>query len=533
MIQATTIQQCDHDDGYDRFAIELRRNFRRLPAGEKLFTTDAEGLFDTFLGALPLTSRQHYTCRACRSFVERFGGLVTIDAEGRTKSAIWSPADQPPMFCQPVFELARVVNRAKVTGAFLSSEPTWGTPENVSGKGVRWGHMHVVPLPETLYRRTILTADQAMAAKREEYVMLQRGLADYSIDQVREAHRLLTTGGLYRSEKCEGVAKWLLDLHEAILNAKGSRSNLVWRAVASAPAGFAHVRSGMIGTLLDDIASGLPFADIKARFDAKMDPLHYLRPQAAPSDGQLAAAEKIIATLASAGALERRYARLEEVLPYAIWTPKVAEAPAGPSSVFGHLKATKSTPLDIDGPTMTWTVFARDILPTADRIEVEMPMRSAPFFGFMTATNPNAPPILQWDREDTRQPVSWYFRHGGSTPPAFALNYGAWVDVTAITPPPCQWAGRLTHHSDGIYLVLHGAKDIGGPASLCLFPETLRSEYHGIRASIEAFSASREPSGRKEATACGLAISKGQHPPTRLRVTSKGARTTVTVDRLE
>jgi hypothetical protein len=38
----------------------------------------------------------------------------------------------------------------------------------------------------------------------------------------------------------------------------------------------------MIGALLDDIKSGLPFEDIKARFDAKMHPLRYQRPKPRP-----------------------------------------------------------------------------------------------------------------------------------------------------------------------------------------------------------------------------------------------------------
>ena len=47
----------------------------------------------------------------------------------------------------------------------------------------------------------------------------------------------------------------------------------------------AHLPAGDLA-----IAGGYETQDIKARFDAKMHPLQYLRPQAAPSEGNIAQA---------------------------------------------------------------------------------------------------------------------------------------------------------------------------------------------------------------------------------------------------
>ena len=82
----------------------------------------------------------------------------------------------------------------------------------------------------------------------------------------------------------ERVTRRLLALHEARASKRGpAADNLTWLAVATAPAGFCHVRSSMIGTLLEDVAAGMPFDAIKQRFDAKMHPLQYQRPTAMPS----------------------------------------------------------------------------------------------------------------------------------------------------------------------------------------------------------------------------------------------------------
>jgi hypothetical protein len=209
-----------------------------------------------------------------------------------------------------VHAISKTIAKANVTGVFRSSAVTLGTP--MTGE---WTHL-AVELPASLRWTNLITnASQAKAAKAEEHAMLLRGLEEFPLAAVRKASAWLTAGSLYRSEKCEGVATWLLDLHERRAAAKNERlrDHLTWLAVGEAPPGFCHVRSGMIGTLLEDIVAELPFTILKERFDNKMHPLRYLRPQAAPSAENIAQAEKIVATLRTAGALERRFARLVDV----------------------------------------------------------------------------------------------------------------------------------------------------------------------------------------------------------------------------
>ena len=529
----------------------LRRLKRPFLATEDrpLFATDAEGLFDVFLTELPADRRAHYVCRSCRSFVEHFGGLVTIDGDGgHALSPFWEGWHPPSFFDASVRAMGRVVARAKVTGVFLSETPILGLPANESPKAERgwWHHMHAI-LPDAMIRKPhpTLSVSQEMAERRAEYGMLSHGLADFPIDVVRQAHVLLTTGQLYRSEKCIGVAKWLLDLHEVREATKNrvAHENLTWRAVASAPPGFCHVRSTMIGTLLEDIRDGRSFDAIKRAFDSKMAPIQYQRPQAPPTDGQLAAAEKTVAKLASAGALARRFARLEEVLPFALWTPKPVEEhlrsdhrTSSRGSVFGHLKTKTPTAPPVTPPAqaMTWAKFQKEILPTAERIEYQTKASVAAFFAFVTAVDPSAPPILQWDREDARNPVNHYLYTTGSYSEDWGLANGVWVEVTAITPQASSWTSSATQHGEGVYVLLRGARDQKRVAGLSLFPENMRSEYHGIRAAIEAFSRAGALEGWEASNACGVALQKGAGPSwwnQTFRVTSRGSTLTYKLDR--
>lgn len=103
----------------------------RGAAAWPLFTTDATDLYATFLENLPATRRQHYECRACRKFVDKFGGLVTIDEGGAPMPLLWARegaanATSSDFFGEAILALAERAIKAHVTGVFLNSEDTWG-----------------------------------------------------------------------------------------------------------------------------------------------------------------------------------------------------------------------------------------------------------------------------------------------------------------------------------------------------------------------------------------------------------------------
>jgi hypothetical protein len=502
------------------------------PGRTHLFHTDSTDLFARYLEALPPERRQRYTCHCCRRFIERYGGLVMVAADGATVPVMWDPAATLEPQASAFRALALAVARAPITGLFLSEDRLWGQPETGP-----WRHMAVVP-PESCVHRpgAVQSTSQAIAEKAQDHSTLLRALDEFPLELVRNAHTLLTSESLYRSEKCVGVARWLLDLHEqrrATLDER-LRDNLTWLAVAGAPPGFCHVRGGMIGTLLEDLAAGLPFADIKARFDAKMNPLQYQRPTAAPSAGNIAQAEQVIARLRSAGALERRFARLADIEPLWLPTPP-KEAPR--TGVFSHIKARTAAPAPVDVPpvTMTWEKFARTVLPTAEQIEYFVPTSNQPYVGMVTAQNPDAPPIVQWDREARRNPVTWYFYHNGSTPARWNLPPGAYHPVTAITLQPAMWHDpeRYTNQGQKVFFILAGARDTQYISGSGFFPEFLKSEYHPIRATIEAYAKQAVVAGKDEAEACGLGLAKGVAWNNQLfRVTAQGGvRLTYRLDR--
>jgi hypothetical protein len=535
-MEACAIQQSvatsDWEDRqYEQLLKSIRNQFRRFTAPARpLFRTSAEGLMDVFLDGLSPGRRQRYTCHECRHFLERYGNLVVIEADGTPSTVMWEDPGyiEPGFFDRSINACRLAVLRAPVTSVFLSDLKVWGQP--VTGE---WHHMAVYPDARLLTsRKPLLTLGQMEAEKSEDFKTLKRGLEEFNIETLKQAVAILKTDQLYRSEKCLDVAKWLLSLQDGRCSTKNERGrdNMVWLAVAGAPPGWCHPRTTMIGTLLEDIENGLDFDEVKRRFAEKMHPLQYQRPTAAPSDGQIAAAEKVVAELGVAGALARRFAKLEDLK--LLWTPNLPVKPASGSGVFGHLRASvKKEASDLGTAPMvtTWVKFARDILSTAEQIEFLVPSYFANYTAYVTAANPDAPNMLQWPH-----PVSWYMRVHGSAAAAWGLRPGDWIECAGACLAPPMWGDKpLAQHGEHVTFILRGAWDHEYEQGAGFFPEILKSEYHGIRSTLEAHMSQAVIQDRESAAACGICLQKGAKWGWTFRVTSGGFRTQYLLDRWE
>lgn len=491
-----------HDTAYRNFLMRFQFNFEsNLKAyGPVLYDTDATDLFDLYLELLPTEQEKaHCNCNTCRRFINTFGRLAFMKEDGTLVSAFWNTPYIPDVYAKSIPMMNSIVTRSNVTGVFKSSELSWGTP--TTGK---WVHFGIRPPQSIIHTDRLHTAQAASAALKQEFDLLKRTLAEYSPNTVTHALTLLETDALYRSEKVRGPVAWFSELQARHRKAgKSKKDNLVWRAVATAPVGFSHLKSGMAGTLLDDLQGGLPYETAAKRFAAKMHPLQYQRPQAAPKAGNIARGEEIIEKLGLKRSLKRRFARLDEIRT--LWRPNSVAEKTVKAGVFGHLKPGVGGAKMIDAPAqrVTWEKFQRVYLPQATEIQYFVQPKDN-FCGLLTATYSLAPPILQWDLDGNRNPFSWYVWNGGATASSFGLGTGTWETVAGISLKPSMWTGDNGHQGRGIVLILKNARETRN-AGNALFPEILRSELREIRATIEKYSQNEKLTGMDKG-ACGLLL---------------------------
>jgi hypothetical protein len=500
----------DHDHDYGELLVAVRASFDAAATESTvLFKTDASGLFDLYLSGIPEGERQVHNCHACRHFIERFGGLVTIDAQGKTRAVMWTPAEGPWFYLNTMRGLAARVEKARVTGVFYSQVAVWGSP--MTGE---WKHLAVSPPRSTFNMGGKLDDNQMMAEKVEDFRTVSLALSELKVAHVAEALRLVRAGQVAQSERFLAPLEWLHALYD---RPRGlARENVLWRAIATAPKGYCSPRGNVTGSLIDDIAGGLPLADIVRRFNAKVDATVFQRPQVAPTSGNVQRAEKLVAELGIEPSLHRRFARMDECPLF--WYPPVTKAEAKAGGVFGHLEtkdgAAKHQPAELPPVRMTWEKFTRTVLPSVTALEVNLLPTSGVgrFIGLTTAEHADAPPILKWDRAEDRNPVGWFCYPKGSNCSQWNISHH-YAKVVGITSLPTTWTVPMAHEGEGMVLILEGCVDTADSGN-GLFPQFLRMDLHEIRATVEAYSRTaklgRPPLGEQVQLACGWDIRRGK-----------------------
>lgn len=514
--------QKDRDfDGYSKLLEMMESEFDKICsiADWHLYKTDVTDLYQIFLDNIPEVVVQHYRCDACRRFVNKYGSLVTITENGELIPAIW-PKYGPGIFYNAVAAVREhLTTKAKVISVFYTDRTDLGTPQ--TGE---WRHMSV-----HLNDRLLMKAHpgvygncgERMSASQNDYAAVWRAINDYSIDVVREAMKLINSGALFRSDKvrntCSAFLNLLNDINGEIPAVKTAK---VWRYIASATdPGYLHIRSSVIGTLLDDIKDGVDMDTIIKKFNDKMDPLKYQRPQAAPSTGNIKRAEQLFKELGfTSKSLERRYATLEDL--ETIWTPRDTEGIVEESDgVFGRLKssakdAPKVTKVDgvIDRGAMTWNKFYNEILPHAKSIKINN-TSNLPYFSistFLTAVYPDEKCIFRYGNH-----VSNYMHSASLVRDNVfsAFNIHNMAEVVGICYDPVVW-GRTDNFPDtvGVNFIIKDAKDLimirNGSQNTGIFPESLIPELREVRSTIAAYSESDIIKGEESASATGLRIQR-------------------------
>lgn len=500
-------------DQYPKFLDAIQKTFNENNSGDTrvIFKTDAKDLFNVFLNNLPKNARQHYNCNACHGFIRRYGGLVTLDRFGNQTSLLWDSKKVPKFFRNSVKTLQTIVEEAQVTGVFVSSEQHLGCVNDEN-----WTHMSI-KLPDNMVWRNLLkTPWERMAEKAQDYRTLMNALNNYSMLCATCAVDVLRRDGVAGKDSLLGWAEWFYELKKDQYRGDDSFRNIVWYRVATAPDGFCHIPSSVLGALMDDISGGFSFSAVKERHNKRMDPLKYQRPQAAPTAGNVETAEKIVAKLGIERSLARRFARVEEL--QTVWKPEPDVKPKGRTGVFadvpikGEMEKKPSDFVPRVTPTkMTWAKFQREVLPKAKTMELWVGTERENYAAILTAEHEDAPPILKWDKPGARNPFNWYMYRAGSYARDFNLIPNTFTEVTAITLSPNMWQPGYKNTGKGVFIILGGCKDVikkETPGS-ALFPVHLISELHEVRATIEAYSKKQMIGGYDEASACGLALFDG------------------------
>lgn len=242
------------DPEYGRFVEKMQERVQVGFGSKALFRTTGVDLFEVYLsGFEDPAERQYHNCNCCKHFMHRYGGLVSVGEQGELFSAVFDPDDAPTNLRVAVRKVVKAIETSRLSEVFISDLKVLGVPQ-------AGGWQHLSLLNPNVWTSRAKAAHEAVAEKQQDFQQVVRALSEFPLDLLNQVVELLDVDGdaLFRGEKVLGPAKFLRDVQSASQNLKGQqRRNVIFNMVASAPAGFCHPRSSMIGTLLDDLQNGL------------------------------------------------------------------------------------------------------------------------------------------------------------------------------------------------------------------------------------------------------------------------------------
>lgn len=389
-----------------------------------LFRTNmpADVLWAMYLRSFPAGTdpkfrvRTEHDCSCCRHFIRDLGGVVTIDPETGELTSIWgraaaAPASElDPAYAAVARALDDAVRSRAVTGRALFRNALVGTPrslELIDGKPHRWEHFHahvhsvnVVPPPTSI---EALAGD--LEAKRG---LLVRGLQTITLQACQEVLDLIAQDSLLRGDQyrfaVEEFAK-LLAQDAARAPAARRAQTTSWPMAVALPDAVARIRNTAIGTLLVALSGGADIEVAVRAYETIVGGANYKRPKALATPAMMKRARDALVEAGLAGALERRYATMEDLtVDNALYIDRgPRNAPAARSALDelvdsevayaapGARALAGVVELDVDK-------FLADVLPGARMIELLFePDHACNLVSLTAAADPSAPGLFTWD----------------------------------------------------------------------------------------------------------------------------------------
>ncbi|KAK2771838.1 hypothetical protein FQN53_004877 [Emmonsiellopsis sp. PD_33] len=471
-----------------------------------------------FENSFPPDLQQVFHCSTCAHFLNRFGDLCLVDeSTGALIPLFWDTKVKslPSLFHEPVKAMVDTFKDRSVGTEFRITKEKYlhlGTEK-------RGGFDHMAfDFPKS---KRLITPQVArnIPATNEQREMLERILKDYSAETVRKTASMLLEDRLPYADAHKAAIRWLRQVQKQDPTGLPSMAwdkqyNIKSHLAASAFIGCLHqLRSGALSILLNCVQDGWSFTKLEEHWRALCDPKSYLRPQAAPTEGNIAAAEKLFEELGlKKDDLRRRYITMDDIpepafIYKSVQAKRTKQENLKKSGIFKDVvsRAKRTTSIndsDLGPPkSISFTNFVLTVLPTAKKVEIKLDPKE--YLVFCIAGYPGSKPLMQWHTPDNLVSVFTFTKR---VDPSRYNLHTEWNEVTAIFPLPHLWDNiqatttfpllpseapefSVQNRKQGFrYLfAIDGIQD-NTTKGLCLFPQNLKSEFHPVRATIEAYS---------------------------------------------
>lgn len=299
---------------FEKFARAINTKYNTL-AKQELYKVDVD-LAPVYLAAFPegtnplyITNTEH-DCSCCKNFLRNLGNVVAI-TDGKIET-VWDLQDIPYPYDVVAAELCKAVLNAPIKQIFRTEERSYGAESTLQAldSGVKkwnhfWGKVHT--------KHYSTSPGQAIGAVEALIHVYKRGLTEFNINTLETVSELIESNQIYRGEEHKTALNAFRKLwvnYHAVAGSPNDAELYIW---ATYNQFGAQIRNTVIGTLLQDIQSGMDVEAAVRSFEQKVAPANYKRPTALITESMVKSAMKTIEELGIKDSLERRMAKLSDI----------------------------------------------------------------------------------------------------------------------------------------------------------------------------------------------------------------------------
>lgn len=296
------------------FSVAVHQQWMSMSKHE-LFVVDISGddLFAAYLAAFPegtnpiFRERTEHDCSCCKNFIRNIGNVVAI-VDGQIIT-VWDSVLTYDEYEVVSHKLEGLVKSAPIKSLFRATERQYGAESTVElkdGGTKRWNHFH----GKISNRHYNKEPGSVVGDYNTSVGVFKRGLEELTQDAFTTVIDLIQSNNLYRGAEFLPQIQAFAKAQQEYQNTAEKNAYLFANAGNMAISRF---RNTAIGTLLVDLSDGVDLEAAVKSFEQKVAPTNYKRPNALITQKMVDDALKTIGELGLESALERRFARIEDV----------------------------------------------------------------------------------------------------------------------------------------------------------------------------------------------------------------------------
>jgi hypothetical protein len=405
-------------DNFPAFSKLVAWDFQVIAKSAHVFVVDIEGdaLYAAYLAAFPegtnplFKERTEHDCSCCKQFIRRAGAVVAVVADGQIHT-VWDKAamEAPAPYAEVARTLRDLVREAKISDIFRTSEKeiSFGATQTramdkASGKVRTWDHFHTGTIPTNLRSAT---PDSVRGDYRTTVQVFERGLAELNSEAIDTVLSLIDANNLYRgAEHRHAVGEFQTSQRAYATKTPAARALFAWTHAQSPASRF---RNTVIGTLVQDLSEGMDVDRAVGAFESKVAPQNYKRTSAVITPAMVNKAMEKIRELGLEPALERRFARIEDIsVRDVLWVDnRVKPLMKGGigDKLMEHAASSNGARSEEDekrAEDIALETFMKDVLPSAGSLEVLFKGEHVSNLMSLTApVHPEPKRLFRWDND--------------------------------------------------------------------------------------------------------------------------------------